>query len=79
MVSGAVWVKKDKNGEKYLSMQVVNPNNDKETWNMAAFKNKYKTEDKHPDFRIVFREDEPKYQPVKGQTKIEVPEEEELI
>ena len=43
---GGVWVKTTKTGEKYLSIQI-----DKEGY--KAFKNKYKTEDKHPDFRVV--------------------------
>jgi uncharacterized protein (DUF736 family) len=46
---GGVWVKTDKNGNKYLSIQI-----DKQGY--KAFKNKYKTEEKHPDFRVVKNE-----------------------
>lgn len=53
---GAVWVRKSKtSGNQYLSMQLEL---DGKKYNLSAFKNKNKVEDKHPNF-LVFPSNPP--------------------
>lgn len=47
---GALWSKESKAGQKYLS-GVVEVNGVKQK--IVIFKNNYKQEDKHPDYRIL--------------------------
>jgi uncharacterized protein (DUF736 family) len=42
---GAAWIKKTKNGDSFLSLTI-------EGKKYTLFKNKYKTEDKQPDYRV---------------------------
>jgi uncharacterized protein (DUF736 family) len=46
---GAVWVKKDKNGDNFLTISLKT---DGKELRFVAWKNKQKTETKHPSFRI---------------------------
>lgn len=46
---GALWLKTAKNGSKYMS-GVVEINGEKHS--IVVFKNNYKEQDKHPDYRI---------------------------
>jgi uncharacterized protein (DUF736 family) len=46
---GAMWIK-EKNGKKYMT-GVIEINGEK--INIVVFKNGYKKEDKHPDYRIL--------------------------
>lgn len=53
---GAMWLKKDKSGNAFMSGQI-----DKEVVLQAGarfvvFKNSYKTEEKHPDYKIFLSE-----------------------
>jgi len=45
---GAIWEKKDKNGKTFLSIVL----NDAKDQGLMAFSNDFKTEDKHPAWRI---------------------------
>lgn len=42
---GAIWIKEGKNGKKYMSMKLG------DNW-YVIFKNAFKKEDKHPDYRV---------------------------
>jgi len=46
---GALWLKEDKNGKKYMSGE-IELNGEKV--NILIFKNKYKKKDSHPDYII---------------------------
>lgn len=47
---GALWKSKTKNGEPMLSLQIEI---DGVKHKFVAFKNKFKEEDKHPDYKIL--------------------------
>jgi len=47
---GGIWVKTTVKGDKYLSISIEL---DGKKHNFSAFKNDYKTEKKHPDYRIL--------------------------
>jgi uncharacterized protein (DUF736 family) len=52
---GAVWVRKSqKDGSDYLSIQLEL---DGKKIDFRGWKNDYKTEDKHPDYNLFFKED----------------------
>lgn len=46
---GALWLNKSKKGQRYMSGQIEI---DGKKHKIVVFKNKYKDEDKHPDYRI---------------------------
>jgi uncharacterized protein (DUF736 family) len=61
---GALWLKEDKNGKKYMSGLVGEIK-------VVVFKNNYKKEDKHPDY-IVYEQKE-NYSKEKKQEDEEIP------
>lgn len=52
---GALWLAEAKNGTKYLRGEIEL---DGEKHKIIVFKNDYKKEDKHPDYRIFQSEDQ---------------------
>ncbi len=53
---GAIWVRTSKSGDKYLSLQVeING----QKYNYVGFKNDYKTEDKHPSYKLFEANQQP--------------------
>lgn len=51
---GAIWVREDKKGETYFSGEIEDANGGKIPF--VAFTNRYKKEDKHPDFMVYYKE-----------------------
>jgi len=51
---GALWLKKSKNATNYLSGTITLPDGIQR--NIVVFKNTYKSEQKHPDYRIFLDE-----------------------
>ena len=54
---GALWSKRDKNDEPFLSGQ-IEVNGEKKK--ILVFKNKHRKEDKHPNYRIFLSDGPPK-------------------
>lgn len=48
-----LWIKKDKNGNTYMTGKLGSAN-------IMVMKNKYKKEDKHPDYKILVANPKPK-------------------
>ena len=50
---GAIWEKEAKSGARYLSIEI-------DGTRYVAFVNEYKSEDRHPDWRVFLSQERPK-------------------